>query len=103
LVIPDLVIYILLGLVGGVTYVLAPPRTDTKPDALKQIGLGAIAGGIAYFIVLSTAPAELGAYATYLAVIGVGYIAEDFLKKLFGGGSGGGDGSIPATGGLIRQ
>jgi len=91
---PILLLYALLGGVGGVIYVLAPPQTDTKPDAIKQIILGLIVGFIAYVILSTSDPSKLADRTTYLAVIGLGYTAQDFLKKLFNPGSGGG-GGIP--------
>jgi len=90
-----MIIYVGLGLIGGAIYVLAPPRTDNKPDAIRQIILGAIAGFVAYLLMMSADPSHINDYTTYLDVIAVGYIAQDFLRQLFGGGNSDGGGNIP--------
>jgi len=76
--------YVIAGLVGGVIFVLMPPMvTDTK-TIIQRVGLGAILGGISYLIYESQSPATVGTPQSYIAVIGVGYLAIDGLTKLFG-------------------
>jgi hypothetical protein len=92
-----MVLYAVLGLVGGVASVLMPPMVTDKPAIVQHVVLGAILGFVSYFVIESQTPASLGTPLSFVATFAAGYAAIDGIKVLVTGSTLTGTSAAPSA------
>jgi uncharacterized membrane protein len=81
----SLVSYVLVGMVGGLTYTLITKIWSERAELIRRLALGAIAGFLS-FLILTAANMDLSNVAlaalSYLSTWASGYVAIDFIEAV---------------------